>query len=57
MKERAERSVLVDVVQLFDRARRARDEAQRLLDDQRFIISWSQMRPRSKVRPSPMLDE
>jgi hypothetical protein len=39
VKERAERSVLVDVVQLFDRARRARDEAQRLLDDQRFIIS------------------
>ena len=57
MKEPPAISMFVDLVQLFERARRACEEAQRLLDDQRFIISWSQMRPRPTVRHLPMLDE
>ena len=57
MKETPAISMFVDLVQLFERALRACEEAQRLMDDQRFIISWSQMRPRSTARPLPMLDE
>jgi hypothetical protein len=57
VKETRAVSMFVDLVQLFKRARRACEEAQRLFDDQRFIISWSQMRPRSTVRLSPMVDE
>ena len=57
MKETRAVSMFVDLVQLFERARRACEEAQRLFDDQRFIVSWSQMRPRSKVSTSRMLDE
>ena len=57
MNEPAAIPMAADVAALCERARRAREEAQLLADDQRFIISWSQMRPRSKVRPSPLLDE
>jgi hypothetical protein len=57
VKETSANLMFIDLVQLFERARRARKEAQRLSDDQRFIISWLAMRPRSTVRPSPMLDE
>jgi hypothetical protein len=46
-----------DVDALCERARRARDEAQRLSSDYRFILSWYRMRPSSGVRPSSLLDE
>ena len=46
-----------DVAALCERARRVRDEAQRLSSDYHFIFSWYQMRPSSGVRPSPLLDE
>jgi len=41
---------------LLERARRACEEAQRLYDDHRFIISWHRMRPRFASRPAAMLD-
>jgi hypothetical protein len=45
-----------DVAELLERARRARDEAQRLSSDYRFIVSWYVMRPRFAVPPSSKLD-
>jgi hypothetical protein len=45
-----------DVTELLERARRARDEAQRLSSDYRFIVSWYVMRPRFAVPPSSKLD-
>jgi len=48
--------VHTDLAELFERARLAREEAQRLSTDYRFLISWRQMRPRFTVRPVPMLD-
>jgi hypothetical protein len=57
VKETDDSSVLADLVQLDARARRALEEARRLSDDHRFITFWCQMRPRSKVRLSPILDE
>ena len=56
MKETAEMLVHTDLAELFERARLAREEAQRLSTDYRFLISWWQMRPRFTVRPVPMLD-
>jgi hypothetical protein len=49
-------SVRADLSELLERARRAREEAQRLSTDYRFLISWRQMRPRFTIRPVPMLD-
>jgi hypothetical protein len=57
VEEIANISIRQDIARLCERARRAREEAERLAADQQFIFSWCQMRPRSKVRPSPMLDE
>jgi len=48
--------VHTDLAELFERARLARVEAQRLSTDYRFLISWQRMRPRFTVRPAPMLD-
>jgi hypothetical protein len=45
-----------DLAELLERARRACEEAQRLYDDHRFIISWHRMRPRFASRPAAMLD-
>jgi hypothetical protein len=57
MKELASIPTPAEVAALFERARRARDEAQRLSSDYRFILSWYRMRPSSGVRSSPLLDE
>jgi len=46
-----------DVAALCERARRARDEAQRLSSDYHFIFSWYRMQPSSRVRPDPLLEE
>ena len=54
MKETAQ--VHTDLTKLFERARRACAEAEKLSEDYRFIISWRQMRPRGRVRQSSMLD-
>ena len=56
MKETSPMLVRADLSELLERARRAREEAQRLSTDYRFLISWRQMRPRFTVRPVPMLD-
>lgn len=56
MKETAEMAVHSDLVELFERASRAREEAVRLLNDRRFIVTWYRMRPRLSARPSLMLD-
>ena len=57
MNEPAAIPMAADVAALCERARRARAEAQRLSSDYHFILSWYRMRPGSKVRPSPLLDE
>ncbi len=57
MQEPADIPTPADVAVLCERARRARDEAQRLSSDYYFILSWYRMRPSSEVRPSPLLDE
>jgi hypothetical protein len=56
MKETASTLVRGDVAELLERARRARDEAQRLRNDYHFIVSWYRMRPRLVVRPFAMPD-
>jgi hypothetical protein len=56
MKESAPMSVHTDLTELFERARRACQEAVRLLDDHRFIVTWYRMRPRFTARSSSMLD-
>ena len=45
-----------DVAKLLERARRAREETQKLSSDYRFIISWLRMRPRFTVHPASMLE-
>jgi len=57
MTEPAGKPMPADVAALCERARRVRDEAQRLSSDYDFILSWYRMRPRSGVRPSRLLDE
>jgi hypothetical protein len=49
--------MLIDLVQLFERARLAREESQQLSSDYQFIVSWYRMRPRSATRPSSLVDE
>jgi hypothetical protein len=56
VEETAAPATVDELNELRKRAKRACDEAQQLLDDYRFIISWSRMQPRYRVRPSPMLD-
>jgi hypothetical protein len=56
MKETAPVLGRTDLTELFERARRARDEAIRLSDDHRFIVAWYRMRPHFAVRVSSMLD-
>ena len=56
MKESISPLIRRDVAELLERARRACEEAQRLSDDQRFIVSWHRMRPRFVSRPAAMLD-
>ena len=56
MKETNPVFVRGDVAELLERARRACADAEKLSEDYRFIISWRQMRPRGRVRPSSMLD-
>jgi len=57
MKEPADIPTPADLAALCERARRARNEAQQLSSDYYFILSWQRMRPRSGLRPSPLLDE
>jgi hypothetical protein len=57
VKETTAASMLIDLVQLFERARLAREESQQLSSDYQFIVSWYRMRPRSATRPSSMVDE
>ena len=56
MKETAPVPVHTDLAELLERAERAREEAEKLSGDCRFIVLWSRMRPRGAVRPSPMVD-
>jgi len=56
MKETGPGPVHTDLPELFERAGRAREEAEKLSGDYRFIVLWSRMRPRCAVRPSPMVD-
>ena len=56
MEETGLMPVHTDLAELFERASRACEEAQRLASDYRFLISWGRMRPRSSVHPAPMLD-
>ena len=56
MTETALVPVQTDLAELFERAARAREEAEKLSGDYRFIVLWSRMRPRCAVRPSPMVD-
>jgi hypothetical protein len=56
MQESASTPVHTDLTKLFERARRACEDAVRLSDDHRFIVTWYRMRPRGSVRPSSMLD-
>jgi len=57
VKETAPLLTPADFAQLRERAQRAREEACRLSDEYQFIVAWYQMRPHSKVRPVPILDE
>jgi hypothetical protein len=45
-----------DLAELLERARRACEEAMKLSDDHRFIVSWYRMRPRFAMRSSSLLD-
>ena len=56
VKDSAVPSTPDDVKELCQRARSACEEARRLADDYRFIISWRRMQPRYRVRPFPMMD-
>ena len=56
MEESAAVSLLTEFDQLRERARRARDEADRLIGEHRFIVWWHGMRPKGEIRPVPMLD-
>jgi hypothetical protein len=56
MTETALVPVQTDLAELFERAARAREEAEKLSGDYRFIVLWSRMRPRCAVCPSPMVD-
>jgi len=51
-------AVLLDVelALLYERARRAVNEANRLSADLRFILWWRQMRPRPGVSLAPLLE-
>jgi hypothetical protein len=49
-------SLYAELAELYERAHRAMAEAQQLSADLRFIRSWKRMRPRSGVRPSPLLE-
>ena len=48
--------VHTDLAELFERAGRAREEAIRLSEDHRFIVTWYRMRPRFSARLSLRLD-
>jgi len=50
-------SLHIQLTQLYQRARRAIDEAHHLTADRDFILWWYGMRPRSEKPPSAMLDE
>jgi hypothetical protein len=57
MHERtASMPVHADLTELIERARRACEEAVKLSDDHRFIVTWYRMRPRFAARSSSMLD-
>jgi hypothetical protein len=56
MKETAPMSVRADLTELFERARRAREESVRLSGERRFIVTWRLRRPRGAVHPAPLLD-
>ena len=56
MKETARVPVDTDLAELFERAERARADAEKICRDYRFIALWSRMSPRCAVRPSPMVD-
>jgi hypothetical protein len=49
-------SLDVELAQLYERARRAVNEANQLTADLRFIRWWKQMRPRPGVSPAPLLE-
>jgi hypothetical protein len=51
-------AVLLDVelALLYERARRAVNEANRLSADLRFILWWRQMRPRPGVSLAPLVE-
>jgi len=56
MKEIASMPVRSDLTELIERARRACEEAVKLSDDHRFIVTWYRMRPRFAARSASILD-
>jgi hypothetical protein len=59
VKETGDTSVYAELATLYERARRALDEAHRLAAEREFIMSWQRMRPHRyfRVTPASILDE
>jgi hypothetical protein len=50
-------SKLSELAELTQRVKRASETTAKLAQDHRFLAEWYGMRPRSGVRPEPILDE
>jgi hypothetical protein len=48
--------VIEELSLLVQRAKRAAETTRQLAQEHRFIVKWYGMRPRSRMRPLPMLD-
>ena len=49
--------LVAELADLVGRARRACETTAQLVQDYKFLVMWHSMRPRSRLRPYPMLDE
>jgi hypothetical protein len=48
---------IAELAMVVERAKRASEKAMQLADEYRFIVTWYGMRPHSRLRPDPMLDD
>jgi hypothetical protein len=57
MQEITTAPVVEELAELVERAERACKTTSQLVQDFHFLLVWYQSRPRSRLRPNPILDE
>ena len=57
LQEKTLAPAIAELADLTERAKRASKTTAELVQEYKFIVTWYAMRPHSRLRPDPILDE